>query len=88
MYKKRGRHDKDAELANNDEGQFASKFFYFIRKHPYIIISHVCVPQVNLDIGIGFTLSSADSAPVIKSTLCMTSKNPPLAHYYMSKARR
>jgi hypothetical protein len=62
MYKKRGRHDKDAESTNNDEEQFATQFFYFITKRPYIIISHVSIPQINLDIGTGFTLSSTGSA--------------------------
>jgi hypothetical protein len=33
MYKKRGRHDIEAESANNEE-QFASQFFNFLRKHP------------------------------------------------------
>jgi hypothetical protein len=49
MYKKRGRHDKDAESTNNEE-QFASRFFNFMRKHPDIVISQVSVPQINLDI--------------------------------------
>jgi hypothetical protein len=33
MYKKCGRHDIEAEFANNEE-QFASQFFNFLRKHP------------------------------------------------------
>jgi hypothetical protein len=38
MYGKHGRHDIDAESANNNE-QFATQFFNFMRKHPHIIIS-------------------------------------------------
>jgi hypothetical protein len=34
-----------------------------MRKHPNIVISHVFVPQVNLDISIEFAPSSASSAP-------------------------
>jgi hypothetical protein len=49
MYKKHGRHEIDAESANNKE-QFASQFFNFMRKHPYIVISQVSIPQINLDI--------------------------------------
>jgi hypothetical protein len=63
MYKKRGRHDIDAESANNDEDQFESQFFNFMRKHPDIIIRYVSLPQINLDIGTGFTPSSAGSTP-------------------------
>jgi hypothetical protein len=63
MYKKHERHDKDVESANNDEEKFATQFFNFLRKHSDIVISHVSVPQVNLDIDTGFTPSSADSAP-------------------------
>jgi hypothetical protein len=62
MYKKRGRHDKDAKSANNDEEQFVTQFFNFMRKYPDIVISHVFIPQVNLDIGTVFTLSSAGTA--------------------------
>jgi hypothetical protein len=58
MYKQRGRHDKDVDSTNNDEEQFVTQFFNFMRKHPNIVISLVFVPQVNLDIGTGFTLSS------------------------------
>jgi hypothetical protein len=47
MYKKRGRHDIDAESTNNGE-QFATQFFNFMRKHLDIIISQVSVPQINL----------------------------------------
>jgi hypothetical protein len=49
MYKKRERHGIDAEFANNEE-KFATQFFNFMRKHPDIVISHVFVPQINLDI--------------------------------------
>jgi hypothetical protein len=38
MYKKRGRHDIDVESTNNEE-QFATQFFNFMRKQPDIIIS-------------------------------------------------
>jgi hypothetical protein len=62
MYMKRERHDKEAKSANNDEEQFANQFFNFMRKHPDIIISHVFVPQVNLDLSTRFTLSSVGSA--------------------------
>jgi hypothetical protein len=54
LYKKRGRHDIDAESLNNEE-QFATQFFNSMRKHPDIIISQVSVPQINLDINTGFT---------------------------------
>jgi hypothetical protein len=50
MYKKHGRHDIDAESANNEK-QFVTQFFNFMRKHPDIVISQVSVPQINLDIG-------------------------------------
>jgi hypothetical protein len=63
MYKKRGRHDKDAGSANTDEEQFATQFFNFIRKHSDIVISQVSVPQVNLDIDTTFTPNSVSSAP-------------------------
>jgi hypothetical protein len=62
MYKKCARHDKDAESANNDEEQFATQFFNFMRKHPDIIISQVTIPQINSEIGIGFAPSSASFA--------------------------
>jgi hypothetical protein len=45
MYKKCGRDDIDAESTNNEE-QFLTQFFDFMRKHPDIIISQVSVPQV------------------------------------------
>jgi hypothetical protein len=50
MYKKHGRHDIDVESANNEE-QFATRFFNFMRKYLDIIISQVSVLQINLDIG-------------------------------------
>jgi hypothetical protein len=62
MYKKCGRHDTNAEFANNDEEQSVTQLFNFMRKHPDIVISQVSIPQINLDIGTGFTLSSVDSA--------------------------
>jgi hypothetical protein len=76
MYKKRERDDIDAESANNEE-QFATQFFNFMRKHLDIVISR-CL----------FHKSIWISAPIptTKSTLWMTSMNPPLAQYSMSKA--
>jgi hypothetical protein len=62
MHKKCGRDDKDVESTNNDEEQFATQFFNFMRKHLDIVISHVPVSQVKLDIGTGFTLGSVGSA--------------------------
>jgi hypothetical protein len=50
MYKKHGKHDIDVESANNEE-QFATQFFNFMKKHPDIVISQVSVPQIKLDIG-------------------------------------
>jgi hypothetical protein len=66
MYKKRGRHDIEEDSANNEE-QFASQFFNFMRKHPEFVISQVSVPQINLEVGIAMpqvvtTPSSAGSA--------------------------
>jgi hypothetical protein len=58
MYKKHGRYDIDAESTNNEE-QFATQFFNFMRKHLDIVISQVSVQQINLNI----TPSSAGSAP-------------------------
>jgi hypothetical protein len=63
MYKKHLRHDIDANSANDNEEQFATQLFNFMRKHPDIVISQVSVPQINLDIGTGFTLSSVGSTP-------------------------
>jgi hypothetical protein len=67
MYKRCGRHDIEAESTNNEE-QFATQFFNFMRKHPDIVISQVSLPQINLDIGtapprVVPALSSAGSAP-------------------------
>jgi hypothetical protein len=66
MYKKCGRHDIDVESANNEE-QFATQFFNFMRKHLDIVISQVYVTQINLEIGTAPSsppaLSSALSAP-------------------------
>jgi hypothetical protein len=87
MYKKHGRHDIDAESANNEE-QFATRFFNFMRKHPDIIISQVSVPQINLDIGTASLQGVLAPLPITKSTLWMTSMNPLLAPYSMSKAGR
>jgi hypothetical protein len=67
MYKKRGRHDIKAESTNNEE-QFASQFFNFLRKHPELVISQVSVPQINLEVNIAtpqvvLAPSSVGSAP-------------------------
>jgi hypothetical protein len=67
IYRKRGRHDIEAECENNEE-QFATQFFNFMRKHLELIISQVSVPQINFDIGTATPrvvppLSSADTAP-------------------------
>jgi hypothetical protein len=75
LYKKCGRHDIEAESINTDEEQFTTQFFNFVRKHQDIIISQVSVPQINLDISIGFTLSSAALLLITKSTMWMTSMN-------------
>jgi hypothetical protein len=40
MYKKRGRHDIDA----NNEEQFVTQFYNFMRKHTDVVISQVSVP--------------------------------------------
>jgi hypothetical protein len=63
MFKKHGRHNTDVESTKNDEEQFASQFFNFMRKHLDIVINQVSVPQINLDIGIGSTPSSVGSTP-------------------------
>jgi hypothetical protein len=44
MYKKHGRHNKDVESTNNNEEEFATQFFNFMRKHSYIVISQVSIP--------------------------------------------
>jgi hypothetical protein len=67
MYKKRGRHVVAAESANNEE-QFASQFFNFLRKQSELIISQVSVPQINLEVDTAMpqvvpSLSSVDSTP-------------------------
>jgi hypothetical protein len=64
MYKKHGRQD----IATNNEEQFATQFYNFMRKHLDIVISQVSIPQINLDISTALPLvvqapSSADSAP-------------------------
>jgi hypothetical protein len=50
MYKKRGRHDIEVESANNEE-QFETQLFNFMRKHIDNVISQVSVLQINLDSG-------------------------------------
>jgi hypothetical protein len=67
MYKKHGRHNIEAEYANNEE-QFATQFFNFMRKHPELVISLVSIPLINFDIGTATPRvvpppSSASSAP-------------------------
>jgi hypothetical protein len=49
MYKKHGRHDIQAESANNEE-QFATYFFNFMRKHLELANSKVSIQQINFDI--------------------------------------
>jgi hypothetical protein len=56
-----------SESANNEE-QFASQFFDFMRKHPKLIISQVSVPQINLELDtatphVVTAPSSASSSP-------------------------
>jgi hypothetical protein len=85
MYKKRGRLDTDAESTNNEE-QFATQFYNFMRKHPDIIISQVSIPQINLDIDTTLLRTMPALLPITRSTMWMTSMNAPLAHYSMSKA--
>jgi hypothetical protein len=67
MYKKNGRHDIEAESANNEE-QFASQFFNFLGKHPELVLSQVYVPKINLEVGTAMPQvvpapSSAGSTP-------------------------
>jgi hypothetical protein len=67
MYKKHGRHNIEVESVNN-EVQFASQFFNFMRKHQELIISQVSVPQINLEVNTAMpqvvpSPSSAGSAP-------------------------
>jgi hypothetical protein len=67
IYRKNGRHNIEAESANNEE-QFATQFFNFMTKHPELVITQVSIPQINFDIGtttprVVTPLSSADSAP-------------------------
>jgi hypothetical protein len=89
MYKKHGRHDIDVESVNNDD-QFATQFFNFMRKDPYIVITQVYVPQSIWISALLRRLRQLRAVPaplsITKSTLWMTSMNLPLAHYSMSKA--
>jgi hypothetical protein len=67
MYKKRERHDIEAESANNED-QFASMLFNFMRKHPELVTSQVSVPQINLEVStatpqVVLAPSSASSTP-------------------------
>jgi hypothetical protein len=87
LYKKHGRHDIEVESANNEE-QFANQFFNFMRKHSYIVISQVSIPQIILEIGTASPRVVPTLLPITKSTMWMTSMNPPLAHYSMSKEGR
>jgi hypothetical protein len=68
MYKKCGRHNIDAESVNNEE-QFATQFFNFMRKHPYIVISQVSVQQINLDIDTASLEAVPAPLSITKSTL-------------------
>jgi hypothetical protein len=88
MYMKHGRRqDIEVGFANN-EVQFASQFFNFLRKHPELIISQMSVPQVNLEVGPTTPQVVPAPLPITKSTMCMTAMNPSLTHYSMSKAVR
>jgi hypothetical protein len=69
MYKKRGRHDIEAESANNEE-QFVSQFFNFLRKHPKVVISQVSVLQVNLEVG-----TATPQVVLAPSSACSTPDN-------------
>jgi hypothetical protein len=71
MYKKHGRHNIDAESANNEE-KFVTQFFNFMRKHLDMIISQVSVPQINLDISNASLRVVLAPLPITKSTLWMT----------------
>jgi hypothetical protein len=68
MYKKRGRHDIEAESANNEE-QYLSQFFNFLRKHLELVISQVSVPQINLEVGIAMPQVVPAPLLITKSTL-------------------
>jgi hypothetical protein len=46
MYKKRKRHDINTKFSNNEE-QFTTQLFDFMRKHPIIVISQMSIPQIN-----------------------------------------
>jgi hypothetical protein len=61
MYKKHGRHHNDAESANNDDEQFGTQLFNFMRKDPDIVITQVSITQINLAISTRFTPSSGNS---------------------------
>jgi hypothetical protein len=74
MYNKHGRHDIDAEAANN-EYQFATQFSNFMRKHSDIVISQVSVPQINLNISTAPPRAVPAPFPITKSTMWMTSIN-------------
>jgi hypothetical protein len=84
MYKKRGRPNKDVESINNNEDQFATRFFNFMIKHLDIIISQVSIQQINLDISTGFTPSGAGSAPDHQKYHVDGINELTLAHYSMS----
>jgi hypothetical protein len=89
MYKKLGRHNIEAESANNEE-QFASRFFNFLRKHPELVISQVFVPQINLEVGTTMPQvvpapSSVGSTPDNQKYHVDDIKEPTLAHYTTSK---
>jgi hypothetical protein len=67
IYKKHGRHDIGAESANNEQ-QFTSQFFNFLKKHLELVISQVSIPQINLEVGTAMPQvvpapSSVGSAP-------------------------
>jgi hypothetical protein len=73
---------QEADSTNNEE-QFVTQFFNFMRKHPDIIISQVSIPQINLDIGTAPPRAVPAPLLITEITLWMTSMTPPLAHYSM-----
>jgi hypothetical protein len=62
MYKKRGRHIEDAEPTNNNEEQFAQKFFNFVRKTPITCHAGACSTN-QFGYQYWIHLSSVSSAP-------------------------
>jgi hypothetical protein len=72
MYKKCGRHDKDEESTNNDEDQFATQFFNFMRNTKTSLLVRYLFHK-------SIWISALDSLqavpaplPITKSTMWMT----------------